>query len=54
MTPPRITFLGAADTVTGSRYLVEHDGVRVLVDCGLLQRPKSSDCATGSSLGSIL
>jgi metallo-beta-lactamase family protein len=32
-----LTFLGAAGTVTGSRYLVQHDGVRVLVDCGLFQ-----------------
>ena len=39
MTAPRITFLGATDTVTGSRYLVEHEGVRVLVDCGLFQGP---------------
>ena len=37
---PRITFLGATDTVTGSRYLVEHDDVRILVDCGLFQGPK--------------
>jgi metallo-beta-lactamase family protein len=34
---PTITFHGAADTVTGSRYLVETDAVRVLVDCGLFQ-----------------
>jgi metallo-beta-lactamase family protein len=40
MTAPRITFLGATDTVTGSRYLVEHEGVRLLVDCGLFQGPK--------------
>lgn len=33
----RLTFLGAADTVTGSRYLVEAAGSRVLVDCGLFQ-----------------
>ncbi|MBK8009835.1 MAG: MBL fold metallo-hydrolase [Deltaproteobacteria bacterium] len=33
----RIQFLGATDTVTGSRYLVESDGARVLVDCGLFQ-----------------
>ncbi|WP_438853324.1 MBL fold metallo-hydrolase RNA specificity domain-containing protein [Agromyces sp. M3QZ16-3] len=32
-----IRFLGAADTVTGSRHLVEGDGARVLVDCGLFQ-----------------
>ena len=40
MSSPRITFLGATDTVTGSRYLVEHAGVRLLVDCGLFQGPK--------------
>mgnify|MGYP002777777446 CR=1 FL=1 len=33
----RIQFLGATDTVTGSRYLVETDGARLLVDCGLFQ-----------------
>lgn len=35
---PRLTFLGAADTVTGSRYLLETvDSRHVLVDCGLFQ-----------------
>lgn len=33
----RLTFLGAAGTVTGSKYLLEHGGRRVLVDCGLFQ-----------------
>ena len=32
-----LTFLGAARTVTGSKYLLEHEGTRVLVDCGLFQ-----------------
>ena len=32
-----ITFLGGADTVTGSKYLVEHNHQRLLVDCGLFQ-----------------
>ena len=34
---PSITFLGAAGTVTGSKYLVCHDGHCILVDCGLFQ-----------------
>ncbi|PVE05237.1 MBL fold metallo-hydrolase RNA specificity domain-containing protein [Limnohabitans sp. Rim28] len=32
-----ITFLGGADTVTGSKYLIEHQQKRLLVDCGLFQ-----------------
>lgn len=32
-----VTFLGAAGTVTGSRYLLEADGRRILIDCGLFQ-----------------
>ena len=32
-----ITFLGGADTVTGSKFLVQHDGHALLVDCGLFQ-----------------
>ena len=34
---PTITFLGAAGTVTGSKFLLEAEGVKVLVDCGLFQ-----------------
>lgn len=33
----RLTFHGAAHTVTGSKYLLEADGASVLVDCGLFQ-----------------
>jgi len=32
-----LTFLGAARNVTGSRYLLEFGGSRILVDCGLYQ-----------------
>jgi metallo-beta-lactamase family protein len=34
---PSLRFLGGTGTVTGSRYLLEHEGRRVLVDCGLFQ-----------------
>jgi metallo-beta-lactamase family protein len=39
----KLTFLGAAQNVTGSRYLVEVDGARVLVDCGLYQERQLRD-----------
>ena len=54
----KITFLGATQNVTGSRYLVESEHVLALVDCGLYQereflernwqmygfQPKDLDC----------
>ena len=56
---PSLRFLGATGTVTGSRYLIEANQRRILVDCGLFQGykqlrernwkpfpvpPKSIDC----------
>src|SRR6202790_3538473 len=41
---PKLTFLGAAGTVTGSKYLVEAANRRLLVDCGIFQgTPELSD-----------
>ncbi len=39
----KLTFLGGAGNVTGSRYLVEIDGMRLLVDCGLYQERQFQD-----------
>jgi metallo-beta-lactamase family protein len=37
----RLTFLGGAGTVTGSKYLIETGAARVLLDCGLFQGLKA-------------
>jgi metallo-beta-lactamase family protein len=34
---PTLRFLGASGTVTGSRFLLESGGARILIDCGLFQ-----------------
>jgi metallo-beta-lactamase family protein len=57
----KLSFLGAAGTVTGSKYLLEAEGEQILVDCGLYQgvkqlrlrnwRPLPIDPA---SIGSVL
>ncbi|CAB4549549.1 MAG: MBL fold metallo-hydrolase [Actinobacteria bacterium] len=37
MDNPSITFLGATETVTGSRFLITAGDERILIDCGLFQ-----------------
>jgi metallo-beta-lactamase family protein len=39
----RIGFHGAARNVTGSKYLVETDAARILVDCGMYQERNMRD-----------
>jgi metallo-beta-lactamase family protein len=47
---PSLTFLGAAGTVTGSKHLLELDGHRILVDCGLFQGMKELRLRNWSAL----
>ncbi|MEZ4873225.1 MAG: MBL fold metallo-hydrolase [Bdellovibrionales bacterium] len=37
----KIDFLGASRTVSGSRFLLEHEGYKLLIDCGLFQGMKT-------------
>jgi len=35
-----LKFLGACRQITGSRYLFSHNGIKILIDCGLFQERK--------------
>ncbi|HHF7365552.1 TPA: MBL fold metallo-hydrolase RNA specificity domain-containing protein [Legionella bozemanae] len=45
-----IQFLGATQTVTGSKYLVQTENMKILVDCGLFQGYKELRLRNWSSL----
>lgn len=40
MTISRVTFWGAAQSVTGSMHVVDHGSHRILVDCGAVRNPR--------------
>ncbi len=46
----KIQFLGATGTVTGSKYLLESRGKKILIDCGLFQGLKELRLRNWSSL----
>ena len=46
----KLTFLGATETVTGSKYLLEGAGLRLLIDCGLFQGTKNLRLRNWSAL----
>ncbi len=46
----KLQFLGATGTVTGSKYLLESSGKRILIDCGLFQGLKELRLRNWSSL----
>jgi metallo-beta-lactamase family protein len=37
----KLTFLGGAETVTGSKYLLQGAELQILIDCGLFQGTKN-------------
>ena len=39
----KVTFCGGAGSVTGSNFLLEADGKKILIDCGLTQGTKLAD-----------
>ncbi len=43
MTKAKVGFFGAVDAVTGSNFLFESGGKRIMIDCGLFQGDKFAD-----------
>ncbi len=46
----KLTFLGAVGTVTGSKYLLEIEDKKILIDCGLFQGYKELRLRNWSAL----
>lgn len=49
--PMHIEFIGAAQTVTGSKHLVVTDAARILLDCGLFQGRRRESIDKNQNLG---
>lgn len=47
----KITFFGAAETVTGSQYLVETKNTKFLIDCGMFQGSSKLDARNAEDFG---
>ena len=45
-----ITFHGAVRTVTGSQHLVEVNGLKILLDCGLYQGSRKESYSRNQNL----
>lgn len=41
----RIKFYGGTGSVTGANFLVEHNGIKLLVDCGMMQGSRAAENA---------
>lgn len=46
----KVTFYGAARTVTGSKHLIEVNGTRILLDCGMVQGKRSESYSANVNL----
>ena len=49
----KLTFLGATQTVTGSKFLIQTNDRRILLDCGLFQGAKDLRLRNWEDLRSI-
>jgi metallo-beta-lactamase family protein len=38
----KVKFIGGAGTVTGSKTLIESNGIRILIDCGTISGIKTT------------
>lgn len=47
----KLTFYGAAGTVTGSKHLLEVNGIKILLDCGLFQGSRAESAQRNRKFG---